>query len=678
MHAPSGEVLRVIARLSSAFIRNVGDELDDTINAALRDLAGVVGANHSLVFRFEGDPVRGSNTHEWCADAAMSQRELLRDFDPTRFPYYWRRLQAGEEIVIQSPGELPDEAALERAWDLEHGFRARLFTPLRVGDELVGAVGFYGLTGQDTRWPEGSLAVLEIVGDLFSSALASRRAEAARRDSESVYRTLVETCPDAIALTALDGTIMKVNSRALEIYGVDRVEDMVGLSAFELVAPADRERARANIQRRASDNPGDVEYLLQRADGATFPGELGAAPVFGADGRPWAVVAVVRDVSERVRMQTQLEQATRMASLGTLAAGVAHEVNNPLTYVLLSIQRICSDLPALRSGDTVQQRKLAESARAALDGTERIATIVRDLHRFSHVDDGEITSCEIGDILDRALALCAHQFRCRARVVRNYHPCPPIEGRSGRLVQLFVNLLTNAAHAIDEGDFDNNVVVMSAEPDGDAVVVTVSDTGSGIPEDARARLFEPFFTTKATGVGSGLGLSISSAIVTAHGGTIDVSTELEVGTTFRVRLPLRASERPTAAGGAPPAPAIAGKRQRVLIVDDEPAICRAVTHVLEADHDVTAVHSGADAKRVLTEDGAFDVILCDLMMPDVTGMALYSWVVDNVPALEPRMIFITGASAHASVRAFANRHADRVLHKPFAHEELRATIANVL
>jgi PAS domain S-box-containing protein len=672
------DALRLISRISSSLIRGAPDEVSTLIERALQDLAEFAGANRSSLFQFGGEPPRGSNTHEWCANPEDSQIAQLRGFPAVQFGHYWELLSARRSLNITKLADLPESAAGEREWVAAHGFRSLLFTPIEAAGELVGALGFYGPVGEVREWRPGTQQLLEIAGDIIYSAIAAQRANDARRESESVYRTLVETCPDGIALTAMDGTILKVNSRALEIYGVERTEDIVGLSAFDLVAPADRERARANMQRRgAGDNPGTVPYQMCRADGSRFPGELGASPVIDARGVPSGVVAIVRDVTERVQLESRLQQSSRMASLGTLVAGLAHEINNPLTYVLISMRRLERALPALTGISADDRDPLTDSAKAASHGIERIAAIVRDLRTFSHIDPAEVALCKVEQIIDDTLTLVAHQFRTRAKLVKAYGETPTIQANRGHLAQVFLNLLVNAANAIDEGDFDDNEVRIVTSADGGFVTVEIVDSGRGIPDDIRGRLFDPFFTASPTGDGTGLGLSICAGIVKAHEGSLVVESKVGVGSTFRLRLPIDATRGVAAARPSEPKASANTARRRILVVDDEPMICDAVESILSSEHDVTSVHSGRAAMATL-ESGRYDLVVCDLMMRDLGGADLYRWVLDHVPELAERMLFITGATAHSSLRDFIAEHRGKLLEKPFDADELRRLVSHAL
>jgi signal transduction histidine kinase len=239
----------------------------------------------------------------------------------------------------------------------------------------------------------------------------------------------------------------------------------------------------------------------------------------------------------------QLAQTERLAALGTLAAGLAHEINNPLTYLLLELQQAMRLLPAATTdGNRPLVAQLERLVRDALEAGERIRGITTAIRAFSRPDDIRVRPVDIRAPLDAAVKLAANEIRGRARLATHYPDPFIVMANEGQLGQVFLNLLTNAAHAIPEGSVDAHEIRVQSSLENDNVIVEISDTGSGIPPHLIGRVFEPFFSTKPVGQGTGLGLSISHNIVTAFGGSIAVTSEAGRGTTFRVLLPTRGDE----------------------------------------------------------------------------------------------------------------------------------------
>ena len=377
-----------------------------------------------------------------------------------------------------------------------------------------------------------------------------------------------------------------------------------------------------------------------------------------------ATMFVLRDVTERRQLETKLAMSDRMAALGTLAAGLAHEINNPLAYVEGNLQLI-------RAAATGEE--LAALARDAEEGAARIRAIVADMRTFSRPQES-IQAIDVRGVVRRAAQMTDHQLRHRARVELRLEDAPAVLAAPHRLSQVLVNLLVNAGEAIPLGHAAEHTITVATETDAlGRAVISIRDTGAGIPADVLPRIFEPFFTTKGPGGGTGLGLSICHAIVSDLGGDLTIDSEAGAGTTVRVALPA-APRRPLRA--TPPPPAVALRRARILLIDDEPAITRVLRRLLRA-HEVDAVTSAAEGLARIEAD-APDVVICDLMMPDMTGVALFEALRARRPELADRVVFMTGGAFTWEMQRFVEDHADRVLAKPFDRARLDAVLQRVL
>jgi len=254
--------------------------------------------------------------------------------------------------------------------------------------------------------------------------------------------------------------------------------------------------------------------------------------------------ARLRAERERQRLQVQLLAADRLASLGIFAAGIAHEISSPLSYALVNLELIAEELQASdgQLGDRLGE--LQEMLADARDGMERVRRIVGDVKSVSRVDGERRDPIDVRQVLDGAVRIATFELRRHARVVKDYRDVPPVPTDEGRLGQVFLNLLMNAAQAIPEGDSEHNEIRLTVRAEAAAVVVEVRDTGSGMPEEIRERIFEPFFTTKPVGVGTGLGLSLCRDLVSGLGGRIEVESRVGEGTAFRVSLPVGEGAEP--------------------------------------------------------------------------------------------------------------------------------------
>ncbi len=381
-------------------------------------------------------------------------------------------------------------------------------------------------------------------------------------------------------------------------------------------------------------------------------------------------------------LEQQMRRTQRLESIGLLAAGVAHEINNPLTYILQNIQFILEENNSSRTGPVavaIDRLEMRAQAREAFEGAKRVQEIVRGLKTFARDADGVSGAIDVRRAIENALKIAHNEIRFRARLIKKFHDVPPVIAEEGRLVQVFLNFLVNAAQAIPEGHASKNEISISLCMRNREVLVEIRDTGRGMSQEVKERIFDPFFTTKPVGEGTGLGLSICHNTVTAFGGRIDVESEVGRGTRFVIHLP--AAEKaadlvPAASSGA--VAAQSSRRGRILVVDDESQIRTVITRILGRDHQVVSAVDGMAAIELLESDDRFDAILCDLMMPRATGMELHADLEEHHPALAERMIFMTGGAFTADARSFLERIRLTCLEKPFTAEAVRAAIDKVL
>jgi len=413
-----------------------------------------------------------------------------------------------------------------------------------------------------------------------------------------------------------------------------------------------------------------AEYVGRRVDGTPVSLEISSIRT-EVDGRP-AVLAFGRDVDERKRIQAELLQADRMATVGTLAAGVAHEINNPLTYVLFNLQRVRQRL--LDGGADADLREMVD---VALQGADRVKVIVKDLLAFARSETADVAAVDVVATLRSALKLADNALRHRARVETSFENVPAVRAASARLGQVFLNLLVNAAQAFDRDSTTDNLVRVSVRgaPE-DRVVIEIADNGRGIDEEHVARVFEPFFTTKAAGNGTGLGLAITRAIVDSFGGHIALESRTDEGTTVRVWLPV-ATRRDVLEARRPELPSEVPDmaRARLVVVDDEPLVGRSLRRALQDRHDVELHTDPRQALRRLLADAEPDAVICDIVMPDLTGIDLYERVRAERPGLASRFVFITGGTFTPRASEFVASTDRPVVRKPIDLGELGRAIA---
>jgi two-component system cell cycle sensor histidine kinase/response regulator CckA len=435
------------------------------------------------------------------------------------------------------------------------------------------------LEATSVRAASGTRVNRAVVRDI--SAL--ERAEESLRISELQHRLMFERSHDALQrLAPPEWAFTSVNAATLAMFG------MPDEATFLSRAPSDHspqwqpdgsastEKRLMMIEAALREGSQAFEWTYRRLSGEEFPATVFLTRIDANGGQ--LLQAAVRDDTEAKKLQASLRRADRLASVGTLAAGVAHEIGNHLTYVLLNIERLTDELPklagavercrqllpaepvdaAIENAPGAETGMLAPSvleglsqlAREALDGTQRIRTISRTIGKLSRVEHIERSPIDLNHAIECAATMAQNMIKSRANFEMDLGPLPEIWAHEGKLSQVFLNLLINAAQAIDEGNFDHNHIRVRTWAEGGEVFAEVKDTGMGIPEDSLSRIFEPFFTTKPAGVGSGLGLHICRSILRDLEGDIDIESELGKGTRIVVRLPFlcrtnrRAAERP--------------------------------------------------------------------------------------------------------------------------------------
>jgi PAS domain S-box-containing protein len=509
------------------------------------------------------------------------------------------------------------------------------------------------------------------------------------RESERWFATLLAAVGEAVVATDREGAVRFLNPRA------------EALTGWRLAEAAQRPLAEV-LRIVGGSSPLSIESWLQLAlaegqpkrlpadsvlvDGAgeQHPVEITVSPVDAGDADegegPLGALLVVRDVTDRRALQSRLEFADRLAALGAMASGVAHELSNPLAVIVANLTLFEQALPTGQSQprrglDAATLAELLRDTAQAADGARRI---VSDLRSFTQLPDDEQAGADVARALRWALQTTAHSFRHRAEVVAEIGPLPRVSGSEARLGQLFVNLLVRAASALIPGRAPENQVKVTASTDARGrALVEVRDSGVAIPRAFLDRIFDPFVAARSPQAGWGLGLSVCQGIAQALGGDITCQSDPETGSSFRVTLP------PLPGAAAPAAPAVArpvadSARARILVIDDEPLVRRAVVRSLEPEYEVLAVATAGEALRRLEAGEAFDLILCDLMMPEMTGMELAGRLEQNLPRMAARMVFLSGGAFTPESAAFLGSVGSRFVEKPFLPDDLSRRVGDLL
>jgi PAS domain S-box-containing protein len=509
--------------------------------------------------------------------------------------------------------------------------------------------------------------VTGIVASLRDVTEERARAAALAR-SEARYTRLVESASDAIFTFDPDGRFTAVNPSMERALGLGRGA-LIGAPLARAVDPRDVAVAEQLLRQTLEGQrcKGAVRY--RAADGSVRQGAVITAPVF-EDGVISGALGIMRDVTEDQRLAEQLLQQEKLAAVGQLVSGVAHELNNPLAGVmafseLLLASGAVHDPDARFAMETIHHEAM------------RAAKIVSHLLTFARQRAAERTEADLNAIVNDTLAL--RRYALRAAQIELDVLLDPALPRTWadpfQLQQVVLNLVGNAEHALAGWGGTRRITVWTRH-DGDRLVIGVADTGPGVPPDQRDRIFNPFYTTKPVGQGTGLGLSISDGIVREHGGQIRVESQPGEGATFLVELPWRPAAPDVVSTGDARRPAPQPAR-RMLVVDDETAMRSAIsTFLTTLGHTVTAASGGVEA-RALLDANEYDVVLLDLRMPDLGGDTLYEELRDRDPRHARRVVFVTGDVQSDQARRFLDRAGRPVVGKPFQLDELVTVIAGV-
>jgi PAS domain S-box-containing protein len=495
----------------------------------------------------------------------------------------------------------------------------------------------------------------------------------ALRASEEQYRAMFDASIDGLALRGLGGELVDINPALWRMYGYSR-EEFLALSPGELARRADRPALGEILRSVAKGEPFHVEVTDHRKDGSPLELEVNGIPM-QYQSKPH-MLTIARDITEKKRGSEELarqrelmHQREKLAALGSLLAGVAHELNNPLSVVV-------ARAAILEERDDPATREAASKIRAA---AERCARIVRTFLAMARQQQPERVPVAISEVVSAALDITGYALKTSGIEVALdlAEPMPPVLGDADQLHQVFMNLIINAQQALQDQPPPRKLNLTSRfDARAHAIRIAVADNGPGIPEAVRTRIFEPYFTTKTLGAGTGVGLAVCLGIVEAHGGTLTVKSAAGLGTAFTIVLPAGSLD-----GGSTeeikPANAAAGRRS-ALVVDDEVGVRETLAEILmSAGHRVVAAASGREALERMVEE-RFDVILTDIRMPDLDGRALYREIERRWPERAAQVVFVSGDTLTSTLREFAEQSGRPVIEKPFLPSEVRRVVGEAV
>jgi len=529
----------------------------------------------------------------------------------------------------------------------------------------------------ETRWIErhvvmvawdGQPAVLVLDNDITER----RQAEEKLIQSEQYTRSIIQLIPDIVVRVSKDGIYLDVIAGP-EHKLVESSKYLVGKNIKEVFSPELSSRFYhaliASIEERKLEH---IEYDLEVPQGRLWF-EARIIPSANSE-----ALILIRDITttkqaelEREEFRAKAEASSRLAAIGEMAAGIAHEINNPLTGVigfseLLAQEDLSPDV--------------AQHVRYIIEGSNRVRDIVKRLLTFARQTRPFKTSVDIHGIIDNTLAMRSYVLETsNIEVVKDFDASLPwVTVDPGQIQQVFLNLIINAEHAIKRAH-EGGRLIIATRKEGGEITISFQDNGTGMEGETLSRLFQPFFTTKEPGEGTGLGLALSHSIIQNHGGSIDVASKPGRGSTFTVRLPLLSDEpesKPeTLAAEHPSGPAVAGN---ILVVDDEASVRAFVDKILQAQgHTVTMTDNPYQALREM-ESGSFDAIIIDMRMPGMSGKELYETLLGKNPEVAKRIIFITGDTSDHATQEFLKKEHLRCVSKPFTKEELTINVYKII
>lgn len=559
--------------------------------------------------------------------------------------------------------------------------RAILQVPLMVGDQVVGVLAVDNQQS-DRVFSENDQYLLATLADYAAIAIENARLYEQVKLSERRYKDLFANAYDMIFMLDRELRITSVNKVGAQITGYP-VQNLIGQPLWTLCAPDSWAVAQVNL-RNLLDGQNVLPFELELAHHNQEPVylEVSAHVMQNGGGKPAGLHCIARNLTDRRRLEQQLVQSEKLSAIGQLVAGVAHELNNPLTSVSGYAQLIMRDTT------------LSEDTRQDIDQihtqAERAAKIVQNLLIFAREHTPERSTVAINEVLRSALALQAYQLRVdNIGVQIDLDPeLATTVADPHQLQQVFLNLITNARHAMVERGGRGTLTLRTqvVQPRADAeggepmIQVEVGDTGVGIPERNLRKIFNPFFTTKPIGQGTGLGLSICFGIIKEHEGQIWAESQVGVGTRVFVSLPVRQMAEEAALPASLAVPAIGEPEPsfNVLVVDDEEPVIRLISRLLDdLGHRSTVTLSGEDALAAMGRE-TFDVIMTDVRMPGMSGFDLLAAIRTRDPDLAERVIFITGDTLSATTREQIERSGNLFLPKPFSIDQLESMLQQLL
>ena len=605
-----------------------------------------------------------------------------------------------DHAVVYNESQLIQELT-NRSWDLVisdytmPGMSAlSVLNTVKSADESLPFICVSGTAGE-----EAAVTVLQAGADDFlvkgklarlglaieralreaSERKARREAESAVQRSEERLRAVVESMGDTVFTVDLEFRHDRIFGRRATPVGFASTR-LLGRTPAEIWNPTLADAMQGALRRALAGERTLHEWSVDLPD-TTLHFQTCLSALKSESGRTIGVVGTERDVTLQKLTDARLLAADRMASVGMLASGIAHEIKNPLAALSANVELALGEASNVCANTSGAERRALQRLLAELSDADecsgRIRHVVHDLDILTRTDSLPSTPVDLNTILDTALRITANQVRHSATIERNFSEVPAVLGDEARLGQLFRNLIMNAVASIPSGDAATNRITITTHiGTAHRVIVDIADTGRGMDPNVARRLFSALFTTKPLGPGIGLGLAICHRIVSSLGGRISARSSPGEGSIFRVELPSAPHDAPVVSATptqAKPRPSDL-RRGRLLIIDDDRLVLKMLTRLFEKDHETVSTASASDALQIIVDQGPFDLIFCDLMMPNTNGMTFFEKLTKNSPQQADRVIFITGGAFSAEAQRFLEGVPNAHVAKPFDLDAVRALV----
>jgi PAS domain S-box-containing protein len=526
---------------------------DDFFDKSLATIGRSIEASRTYIIEYCCKTETLSNTYEWCAECITPQKENLQALPVSEIPWWHNTLKNAQTINYYNIEDIPEQSTknILKAQDIS----SILVVPLFATGKYFGHIGFDFCYGQ-RKWYENDVELLVSISRILSSVIERNIAEKemqkkvetehalinALRESEKMYRTLLSASPQGIVILDMKRVVTDLSDITIEIFGAGSINDFIGKDFFSIIPSRGKEKLKTILSKTLSDGlVQNEEVILEKKNRYPFVSEISATLIQEKNGTPKAYMIIIRDISKKKIMEQQLIRTERLISLGEMASGMAHEINQPLLSIQLGIENL---LNKVQQTNTTGENYLKRKSEKIFEDIVRISHIIDHIRAFSKDQEYIRSAFNINDSIKNAVSMISQQFKYHGIKI-TFKPGEKvylIYGNTFRFEQVMLNMLSNAKDAVEEKskelkmDFNKNVIIRSYHDD-DCIYVEVKDNGAGIDPVGIDRILLPFHTTKERGKGTGLGLAISFSIVKELDGNIEIESQKGVGSTFRIKLP---------------------------------------------------------------------------------------------------------------------------------------------